>query len=115
MSNVKYDCYSFTDEAEFLQSLTDSGYILNDGEPLRTENIITDSDSGENLDMHYNAEIPLNLPDTGDGWSVEMSTDVFMLCARVGNIKLPSNKKVGGNLRKYYWEFINVYFGEPSP
>ena len=111
---IKYDAYKYADEAEFLQSLTDNGYILNDGEPLQTENIVTDTDSGENLDMHYNGVIVTNYPDTGEGWEPVMSTDVYMLCARKGNIKLPSNKKLKGNNRKYFYDYISRYAGEET-
>lgn len=116
MAQVKIDCYKYTDEAEFLQSLTDSGYTLNGGEPLIVgNNIITDDDSGENLDMNYHGVIITNYPDTGGGWTPVMSTEVFMLCARKGNIKLPSNHKLTGQDRKYYYNYINVYAWETAP
>ena len=115
MGKAKVDAYKYADEAELLQSITDSGYILNDGEPLERNNIITDTDTGEQLDMNYHGVIVTNYPDTGEPWEAIYSTDVYLLCARQGNIKLPSNKKLGGNDRKYYYDYINIYLGEISP
>lgn len=108
---TKFDSYKYSSETEFLQSLTDSGYTLNDGEPLIVgNNIITDDDSGENLEMNYQGVIPLD-----DLEPPTMSSDVFMVCSRKGSIKLPSSKKVKGNERKWVWSNVNRYFGEGEP
>ena len=111
---MKIDAYKYADESELMESITESGYILNDGEPLQIENIITDTDSREHLDMHYNGIIVLNYPITDENWEAEFSTDVYMLCARKGNIKLPSNKKLKGNNRKYFYDYISRYAGEET-
>ena len=118
MSNIKYNAYSFTDEAEMISVIEGEGYLINDGEPLTTENIITDSDPNPSpinapwLDLHYNNHIVLNYPDTGETWTPIMSTEVYCISAAAGNFRIPANYKVIGNDRKYFWEYVSRYFGE---
>ena len=111
---MKVDTYVYTDEAELLQSITDSGYTAGDDGLESTGTLIAlDGNTDDNLDYSYWNTIVTNYPDTGVGWVAESSTECYINSVRKGNSKLPSNKKVGGNDRKYFNNFINRFFGEP--
>ena len=105
----KYDTYKYASKASLLNGLSNAGYVLNDGGELQTHNVITDSDTGESLNMHYLGTIVTNLDTEGEP---VYSTYVYVHCARISDIKLPSNKKLTGNERKYFNNYINKYFGE---
>ena len=121
MANIKYDCYSFTDEAEMISVIEGEGYEINGGEPLKIENIITDTDpnpspvNAASLDLHYNGQIVTNYPITSEEWEPIMSSEVYCISAAAGNFKIPANYKVGGNERKYFWEYTARYLGEAEP
>jgi len=116
MATVKFDSYTFADEAEMFTVIEGEGYLINPTEEgtsgdLQSNNIIVDTAAEEGdadyLDMHWMGQIPLDElePPT-------MSTDVFCTSARVGNFKIPSQYKVGGQLRKWV-QGLNSYGGEP--
>ena len=114
IGQIKYDCYKFADKAELIQQLTDDGYSW-EGE--LTQGQLTDTVAGEFLDYYYIGHIVLNYPVTyeeDDEWEAQYSTEVFIHSARKGNIKLPSNKKVTGNQRKYVNQYITCFLGEPK-
>ena len=121
MSKINYSAYSFQDEAEMISVIEGEGYEINGGEPLQTENIITDTDPNPSpvnapwLDLHYNGQIVLNYPDTGEGWEPIMSSEVYCISAAAGNFQIPAQYKVGGNDRKYFWMYASRYLGEPEP
>ena len=121
MATIKYSAYSFADEAEMISVIEGEGYIINNGEPLQTENIITDSDpnpspvNAASLDLHYNGQIVLNNPDTGEEWEPVLSSEVYCISAAAGNFKIPANYKLTGLDRKYFWEHAARYAGEAEP
>ena len=120
MATINYSAYSFIDEAEMINVIEGEDYEINGGEPLQTENIITDTDPnpGPNapwLDLHYNGQIVLNYPDTGEGWEPVLSSEVYCISAAAGNFKIPARYKLTGNDRKYFWEYAARYAGEVEP
>lgn len=110
IGQLKYEAYVFTDEAELIQVLQTEGFEY---DSLKMDFRI--SKDGETLDFHYDDTIVTNFPDTLNGWIPEYSTEVYCTVARKGNIKLPSNKKVGGQMRLYYYTHINKFNGEWMP
>ena len=112
MTQYKYDTYKYSSKTALLNGLDAQGYIINDGEPLTMHNTITDPETGEVLNMHYFPSIVTNYPDTGEGWTPEYSTDVYVHCSRIGVMKLPSSQKLKGNDRKYFNNHINRFAGE---
>lgn len=110
IGQLKYECYVFVDEAEFIQTLSDEGFEY---ETLKTDFQIYKN--GEKLDVHYEGIIITNKPRTDSTWTPSFSTEVYVLAARKGSVKLPSTKKVRGLERQYYHEFINHFSGEYTP
>jgi len=117
MANEKYDSYTFADEAEMFSVIEGEGYLINPTEEgvsgeLQSNNIITDTNAGEGdatyLDMHWLGQIPLD-----DLEPPTMSVEVYVQSARKGNFKIPSNYKVGGQMRKYV-RSLNGYAGSPD-
>lgn len=115
---MKVDTYFYADEAELLQSITDSGYTAGDEGLESTGTLIAlDGNTDDNLDYSYWNTIVTNYPVTYDeegqpDWTPEYSTECYINSVRKGNSKLPSNKKLGGNDRKYFNNFINKFAGE---
>lgn len=110
---MKVDTYSYSDEAELLASIEDSGYTAGENGLQSTGTLIAlDGNTADNLDYSYWPTIVTNYPNTGEGWEPEMSTDVFINSVRKGNSKLPSKDKLNGNPRKYFADWINRFFGE---
>ncbi len=115
MANPKYDLYSFVDEQEFIDTLNAEGFEY---EAITTDFLIHKDE--ESLDVHYAGNIvtnyPIENPDPENPtWEPVYSAEVYVLSARIGNIKLPSNHKVGGNDRKYYYDYTNRFAGEGEP
>lgn len=114
MAKTKYASYKFADETEMLSVIASSGYEVEN--PMPTNGVmVSTTDKKDNLEYHLLDHIVENYPNTGEGWEPIMSTEVFLHSARVGNSQLPAPHLVVGNDRKYMWDYINVYFGEPSP
>ncbi len=108
MASIKVDTYQYESEEELLDNLEDLGYTF-DGK--LSQGVLFTPD-GNALDYVYFSTIILNYPDTGIGWTPEYSEDVYINSARIGSTKLPSNKKVNGNARKYFNNYINRFAGE---
>ena len=111
MANIRYDSYTFSDDAEMISVITGEGYLINEDNTLQSNNIITDTNAGEGdasyLDCHYMGQIPLD-----DLEPPTMSVEIYCTSARDGNFKIPSNYKVGGQMKKYV-NSLNRYGGEP--
>ena len=113
MTQYKYDTYKYSSKTALLNGLEAKGYVLNNGEQgLQPYNTITDPDTGEVLNMTYFASIVTNYPETGEDWEAEFSSEVYVHCSRIGNMKLPSSQKLKGNDRKYFNNHINRFAGE---
>lgn len=110
IGQLKYECYSFNNEAELIQVLNTEGFEY---ETLKQDFVIYKD--GESLDFHYSGTIITNYPKTDSTWIPTYSTQVYCLVARKGVIKLPSENKVGGNDRKYYYDYICKFNGEWIP
>ena len=117
MANVKYESYTFADEAEMYTVIEGEGYLINATEEgvsgeLQSNNIITDTAAGEGdatyLDMHWLGQIPLDQEEPPT-----MSVEVYCTSARNGNFKIPSNYKTQGQMTKYV-DSLNRYGGAPS-
>ncbi len=105
---VKYDTYQYDTEQELIDDLESLGYTYT--EPLSQGTL--QHEDGEYLDYVYFNQIVTNYPVTEEGWEPIYSTEVYINSARKGNIKLPSNKKLKGNNRKYFNNYINRFLGE---
>lgn len=108
MAQIKFDAYSFANEAEMIAVIEGEGYNLET--PIQLDSVITNNEDDEYLDFHYSGIIPLDELDPPT-----MSTDVFCVSARKGSFKIPSKYKVGGQLRVWYWSNIARYAGEDTP
>ena len=112
MAQIKYDTYKYTDETEMFQSITDSGYLIPDPFNQAGMLIVQEvEDKLDELDYSYFAQIVTNYP-LGEDEEPVYSTEVYINSARIGNSKLPSNKKLTGNERKYFNNYINRFAGE---
>jgi len=114
MSDVKFDSYTFADEAEMFTVIEGEGYLINATEEgtsgeLQSNNIITDTNAGEGdatyLDCHWMGQIPLD-----DLEPPTMSNEVYVQSARKGAFKVPSNYKTIGQMTKYV-RSLNGYAG----
>lgn len=117
MAQVKFDSYTFADEAEMFTVIEGEGYLINPTEEgtsgdLQSNNIITDTNAGDGdadyLDMHWMGQIPLD-----DLEPPTMSVEVYCQSARKGNFKIPSNYKTKGQMTKYV-RSLNGYGGSPD-
>ncbi len=115
---MQVEAYTYADEQTYIDVLLNEGFTLNGAAPalpIPTEHTI--EKSGERLSVHYNGLIVTNYPQTYEEppapeWEAIMSTEVYLMASRAGNIKLPSNTKVTGQDRTYYWNFISKFNGE---
>lgn len=108
----KFEAYKFTNETDLRQSAASVWLVIPD---KITSEMQFRHDEGETIAVHYIGQIVTNYPKTDSTWVAEISEDVYLIAYRKGDVKLPSNKKVTGNDRKYIWKYIAKFAGETEP